>query len=203
MKRCRFSLWLAALALPALLPPAQATTVIAPGFDQLVDRADYVVRATVKSVTSDWRDNPDSPGTRYIGTRVELEVHEVIKGNPPARLVLDLVGGRVGDDTLKIDGAPQFIVGQRNILFIRGNGQQVIPLVGLHHGRFLLRRDPATGRDLVMRNNGRYLYNVREISRPGSDLSRDPRAIPLSAAEFSARIRGAIRQPEENREPLD
>src|SRR5688500_19049855 len=65
MKRWYPHLWLAC-ALLALLPlAARATTVIAPSFDRMVDTSDYIVRATVKSVTSEWRDNPDKPGQRY------------------------------------------------------------------------------------------------------------------------------------------
>ncbi len=202
--RCRFLFWLAA-CLPLLLSsPARATTVVAPDFNRLVNTADYVVRATVKSVASDWRPDPSHPGKSYIGTRVELEVHEVIKGAPPSPLVLDLVGGSVGGETLRIEGAPRFTPGQQSILFIQGNGRQVIPLVGMRHGHYPLRRDPATGRDLVMRSGGRYLYNEAEVSLPenmGSLLQRrDPRAEPLTAAEFAARIRGVITRPENTRE---
>lgn len=205
--RCRFPLWLAAL-LTLLLPAvAPATTVIAPDFNRLVNTADYVVRATVKSVASDWRPDPGNPGKSYIGTRVELEVHEVIKGNPPSPLVLDLVGGSVGGQTLRIEGSPRFATGQQSILFVRGNGRQVVPLVGMRHGHYPLRRDPATGRDLVMRSGGRYLYNEAEVSLPESMDSvlqrRDPRAQPLTAAEFAARIRGVIQRPEQTRERHD
>src|SRR5436305_1323625 len=37
---------------------ARATSVVAPDFDSLVRNADYVVRATVKSVTSEYRTTP-------------------------------------------------------------------------------------------------------------------------------------------------
>ncbi|MFZ5494030.1 MAG: hypothetical protein ACOZE5_01670 [Verrucomicrobiota bacterium] len=207
MKRCRLPRWLAALALPALLPWAQATTVIAPDFDELANSADYVVRATVKSMTSEWRPNPDNPKHPYIGTRVELEVHEVIKGNPPSPLVLDLVGGRIGDEELTISGAPKFVVGQENILFVRGNGRQIVPLVGMTHGQYLVRRDQATGKAFVMRSNGRYLYSTDEVALPESASSavpaRNPHAAPLTVADFAARIRSVIRNPEDTRERLD
>lgn len=197
MKRCRLPRWLAALALPALLPWAQATTVIAPDFDELANSADYVVRATVKSMTSEWRPNPDNPKHPYIGTRVELEVHEVIKGNPPSPLVLDLVGGRIGDEELTIDGAPKFKVGQESILFIQGNGRQIVPLVGMWHGHYPVRRDKRTGETQVMRDGGKLLYSEQEVSLPESALStaaRDPQARPLSCDEFADRIRATVKK---------
>jgi hypothetical protein len=203
MNRCRFRPRLAALALPVLLSWLPATTVIPPSFDQLVNSADYVVRATVTSVTSEWRDNPDRPGSRYIGSLVELEVHEVVKGAPPARLVLDLVGGKVGDEELVIEGTPRLLVGQESFLFIRGNGRQVVPLVGLSHGHYPVRRDKQAGTDQVLHSSGRLLYSEQEIGRGGPAPARDAAARPLSAAEFSRRIRGTIRTPESTREELD
>lgn len=194
---------LAALCLLSASGAVRATTIIPPSFDRLVKSADYVVRATVKSVTSEWRPDPTNPGSRFIATLVELDVHEVIKGSPPSPLVLDLVGGRIGDQELRVDGAPRFAVGRENILFIRGNGRQIVPLVGMKHGQFPVRRDPHTGADQVLQSNGRLLYSETELNLPEPvirGLVRTPSARPLSAAEFAARIRAYIRQPEDARE---
>lgn len=196
MKRCCFPRWLAVLVLPVLLPCAHATTVIAPDFEKLVNTADYVVRATVKSVASEWRENPDKPGTRYIGTRVELDVKEVISGNPPSPLVLDLVGGRIGDKELTVDGAPKFAVGDESVLFVRGNGRQIVPLVGMKHGHYPVRRDKKTGETQVMRSSGKPLYHEQEVALPeaaASTAAVDPKAKPLSSDEFAARIRKTLK----------
>jgi len=192
MKRC-LPRWLAALTLLALLPVARATTVIAPDFDTMVGTSDYIVRAVVRSVHSEWRPNPDQPGHRYIGTLVELDVKEIIKGTPPSPLVLDLVGGRVDDRELTIDGAPKFVAGEESILFVKGNGRQIVPLVGMHHGYYPVKRDKRTGQDQVLRSNGKPLYNERETALPDSAASvtatRDPQARPLTATDFATRIR--------------
>jgi hypothetical protein len=194
MKRCYPYPWLAVIALWALSPGARATTVIAPTFDRMVDTSDYIVRATVRSVTSEWRDNPDKPGTRYIGSKVELNVHEVIKGTPPSPLILDVVGGRVEDKELTIEGAPRFITGQENILFVKGNGRRIVPLVGMMHGKYTVRRDKRTGRDEVLRNNGQPLYNEQEVSLApdaATTAAANPRARALTSADFASRIRNA------------
>lgn len=193
-KRCRLIPWLAALALPALLPaPLAATTVIAPSFDRMVDTSDYIVRATVKSIESDWRPNPDKPGSHYIGTRVELEVHEVIKGNPPSPLVLEVVGGRVGDKELIVSGAPKFTVGQQSILFVKGNGRRIVPLVGMTHGKYNVRKNKKTGREEVVRSDGQLLFHEAEVAVPTpvakATLSSRTDELPLTPAEFSDRIR--------------
>lgn len=193
MQRRRPSRWLAVLASATLLAVAHATTVIAPDFDSLVGNSDYIVRAVVKSVTPEWRANPEKPGQRYIATMVELDVKEVIKGSPPSPVVLNLVGGRIDDHELTVEGAPKFTVGQESILFVRGNGRFVIPLVGMMHGKYNIRRDKVSGRAEVLRNNGKPLYDEKEVSLPEAALTAgpagNPTAQPLTPAEFTARIK--------------
>jgi hypothetical protein len=193
----RAALALLTLALLAAVPALRATTLIAPDFDKLVNTSDCVVRATVKSVTSEWRDNPDRPGSRYIASRVELNVLEVIAGSPPSPLVLEVAGGRVGDTELVVDGAPHFEVGRESILFVQGNGRQLVPLTGMRHGHYPVRRDKLTGRDQVMRSSGQLLYSEQEVALPESALSpvpaRDPQARPLTSGEFASRIRQALK----------
>ena len=70
--------------------PVRATTVVPPKFSELVNESDYIVRAAVKSVTSEWR---GVPGQGSIYTLVELDVREVIAGTPPQPLVLEMLGG--------------------------------------------------------------------------------------------------------------
>ena len=79
---------LVAAGIGLVVSPARATTVIAPDFDNLVKGADYVVRAVVKSVTSEYRNTPQG---RAIFTKVELQVLETITGTPPSPLVLEML----------------------------------------------------------------------------------------------------------------
>ena len=139
---------LAALGLVvALLLPlrAFATTVEAPEFKDLLGLADYVVRGVVVSVSSEWRQTKE--GRSYIASQIEIEVSDVIRGTPPQKVVLELVGGRVGDDELTIEGAPKFQIGEEDIFFVRGNGQQFYPLVGIMHGVYPILHNFKSGRD--------------------------------------------------------
>lgn len=184
-----------ALLLGFTAAPARATSVIAPDFDSLVTQADYVVRAKVKAVTSEWRENPDRPGERYIASRIELEVTEVITGTPPTPLVIQQVGGTVGEERMEILGAPKFAVGEESILFVRGNGRVITPFVGLMHGHYPITRDPSSGEEQVRRSNGKALYHEVEVALPlaatsGIALS-NPKAKPISPATFATRIRQA------------
>jgi hypothetical protein len=165
----------------------RATSVIAPDFDELVGEANYVVRAVVKSAVGEKRVMPD--GAKVIFTRVELDVREVVAGTPPSPLVLEVMGGRVGDREMMISGAPRFNVGEESILFVQGNGQQIFPLVRMMHGFYRIQKD-ADGRAIVVRSNGAPLYQVSDVSRSPDDRSRSASgAKALSAEDFVAQIR--------------
>ncbi len=190
--------WLAAVTVYSMMAAvSQATTVIPPDFQQLVSQSDYIVRAVVKSVSSEMQTDGQN---RHIITKVELDVREVISGTPPQPLVLEMLGGKVGNEEMVIEGAPKFKVGDEDILFVHGNGQQMNPLVALMHGRYPIKRDAATGREYVARSNGAALYDEKEVALPMSDKAPVQQALkanvqPLSAADFVSRIRAAANNP--------
>jgi hypothetical protein len=175
-----------------------ATTVIPPDFDQLVNDSDYIVRAVVKSVDSEYQTT--TSGGKKIVTKVALDVKEVIAGTPPANVVLEILGGRVGDERMVVEGAPTFKVGDEDILFVRGNGHTIVPLVAMMHGRYPILREAATGRRYVARENKQPLVDTAEISQPISTKA-NAAAIkaPAKAAsqamtpeDFIQRIKSAV-----------
>lgn len=182
-------LLLGALALSSVVS-LFATTVIPPEFDELVGNADYVVRATVKSVTSEWR---EKNGHRNIHTKVELTVNEVITGTPPQPLVLEMLGGTVGDEEFRVVGTPKFKVGEENVLFVQANGRQYYPLAGIMHGKYPVKRDAQSGREYIARSNGAPLYDEKEVVEPMESAANAKAARagqePLSPATFAAKIR--------------
>jgi hypothetical protein len=180
---------------------AHGTTVVPPKFTELVGKSDYIVRAMVKAVTSELRN--DGSG-RHIITKVELAVIEIISGNPPQPLVLQMLGGKVGRDEMVVEGAPKFKVGDEDILFVRGNGRLLSPLFGMMYGRYPIKRDAATGREYMTRSNGAPLVNESEVetpligqaSAPVSDRSYSAAvlaiAIPLSPSDFTGKIKAVL-----------
>lgn len=144
---------------------SRATTVIPPQFDELVNESDFIVRGVVKSVKSEWRENQ---GRRYILTYVEVNIQEVISGAPPSPLVLEILGGRVGEEAMVVDGVPKFEVGQEDILFVRGNGHQFCPLTALMHGRYPVVRE-KNGRAHISRSNHVPLHETAEVAQPLED----------------------------------
>ncbi|MBS0630963.1 MAG: hypothetical protein JSS11_03550 [Verrucomicrobia bacterium] len=177
-------------------PVGTATTVVPPEFSQLVSGSDCIVRAVVKNVTSVKKSR--APGrSAKIFTEVELQVIEVIAGTAPASLTLEMLGGRIGDQELTVEGAPQFHVGDEDILFVRGNGRNISPLYGMMHGRYRVLKD-AAGRRYVARSDGEPLRTTAQISTPMGESTGDTRSaqatsVALTPEDFIAQIKAAPR----------
>jgi hypothetical protein len=190
-----FRIFLLAIACLALTATTRATTVNPPEFPELVNQSDYIVRAVVKSVVSEYA----QPGSRKIITNVELEVKEVIAGKPPEPLVLRVMGGKVGDREMILEGAPKFTAGDEGVYFVQGNGRQIYPLVAMMHGVYPIKRE-ASGREFVSRSNQVPLENTSEVVLPmttggAAELQRQMRSTgaALTPAQFSKQIRGAVK----------
>ena len=181
-----------ALVLLLLASQARATVVLPLPFEDLVREADYIVRAVVLSVSSEWR---TTSGQKHIITRVKLDVREVLAGTPPQPLELVMLGGQIGEVALVVDGVPRFQVGDEDILFVTGNGVQFCPLVAIMHGRYRVVRDAKTGGTHVARSNGAPMFDEKEVDQPMTSaeraLAQHPQQRPLTPAAFAQKIRTA------------
>lgn len=193
---CRMGVLISCLAFIAFIRPALATTVVPPDFAMLVNESDYIVHTVVKSVNSEWR---DKQGHRVIFTLVEMEVVEVINGKPPQPLVLEMLGGRMGEEEMVVEGMPKFTVGQEDILFVRGNGRQFYPLTAAMHGRYPVIREKG-GPAQVARSNQMPLRDTAEVVLPMNDdgaagIKQEARAsrLALSPEDFTRQIRAAVK----------
>jgi len=111
-----------------------ALSVKSKTFDQLVLESDEVIQGRVVAMESRFGEGPLS---RYIFTYIEFNQLQVVKGTGEVdaeRYQLRIAGGRVGDLIQAFPGAPQFQLGQDYVLFVRGNGREMFPLVGVHQG---------------------------------------------------------------------
>ena len=181
------------LLLALLPPPISATLVDAPDIDSLISQSDYVVHVVVRTATPGWREHA---GQRYISTRLVLEIREVIKGTPPSPLVFDLIGGRIGQDELVIEGLPRFHAGDESVLFLHGEQRKMFPLVALMHGVYPIVREARSGEAYVLRSNGQPLYSAQDVSKPmtapAAGKPQNSPARSLTAAGFIRQIRERI-----------
>ena len=167
-----------------LAPSLQATSVIAPRFETLVDAAELIFSGQVISQRSEWR-NID--GKKSIVTLITLGVQQVHKGHAGNTVTLQFLGGTIGDTSLDVAEMPHFKNGERVVLFVADNGTAVSPILGFFHGRFSVRKG-ADGRDEVLQHDGQPLMETTEIGRAkakGATASQQG----LSPDDFSRKIR--------------
>lgn len=166
--------------------PASATTVVAPSFEKLVQRADLIFTGQVISQRAEWR---RTNGQSSIVTLVTFGVRAVHKGRADTTVTLQFLGGTVGGVTLDVSDMPKFTPGERVVLFVEKNGASASPLIGFYHGKFSLRSD-ANGRETVLKNDGKPLADVADINHvpPPGVLARGS----LSHDEFTGAVRARL-----------
>jgi hypothetical protein len=174
--RIRLAL-LSLLFLP--LTSASATTLVPMDLADLTARAATIVIGTVVDVRSE-RD-----GTT-ISTSVTLADLRVVKGSDPGgTLEVRLAGGTVEGETVRISGMPEFVVGEKNLVFLGGDPHALSPIVGWGQGRFKIRWDAASGQEVVLDNRDVPLTEIRGTTIVRAKPTRRPRGsagVPVIAA---------------------
>ena len=133
-----------------------ATTLIKQNLDGLVKNAELIFIGKVTSITSTWGD-----GGNTIYTYVTFSELEIIDGLYFENIInLKFEGGRIGPHRLIIPGIPEFEIGEKNLLFMRGNDVSKCPLSGWCQGRFKIVEDKLTLRNLVVDDFGNRVINV-------------------------------------------
>lgn len=185
MQRCA----VAALIVLSLSSFVDATTVVAPSFAELVAQADVVFEGEVFDTRA--RVSPERDGSPIV-TDVYFRVGKVFKGVPSSGLVLQFLGGEVGDVGFKVDGVPAFAIGDRDIIFADTTTRLVSPIVGMMHGRVRISADGV--QEIVRLFDGRPLRELGALGAATAQplLSMKP-AMTLAAFE-SAVVAEVARQ---------
>lgn len=139
------AVWIVAVCLVGL--DGKGVTAPAMSLPELVEKADLAFVGTAVESVSAW--NPEH--TR-IYTRTTFRVQEYLKGSGGETLVIETLGGVVGDVGLMAPGMPAFQVGGKELLFVTTS-----PRTGKHHvlgwaqGRFRIEQEPGTEREILSR----------------------------------------------------
>ena len=153
-----------ALAITALLTPrASGAQVVSMSFSEMVAAADVIVRAEVVTRHSEWTTTRDGP---VIVTQVTFRVEDTLKGDARLQLVLEFLGGTVGDETMRFSEVPTFEVGERAVLFAHTRELMVSPVVGVMQGRFPIRSSPDGTREFVTLFDGKAFTAVDQVTEP-------------------------------------
>jgi hypothetical protein len=165
----------------ALTAVPLATTVIPPTFQELVGEAELVFEGDVV----DTRSRIDNTaGEDVIVTAVTFDVLRVLKGAANKTVVLEFLGGAVGDRGLKVAGMPVFARGDRDVIFAITSQRLISPLVRVMHGRVRISREGPAAQEFVHLHDGSLLRDVAALGiRPQeSGFSQRP-ALTLRAFE--------------------
>ncbi len=121
----------------ALAAPAAATVALRVDVAELTGEAVFVVHAEVV----DRYVVPERGQNGEIYTRTVLNVHRYLKGEGPERVVVQQLGGRIGDLELRVTGNAQLEPGDEVVAFLDVDpARQLAFVVGLSQGVFQVRR---------------------------------------------------------------
>ncbi len=125
-----------ALALTALLAPAEATSVKDLTLTQLVSEATSIVRVKVTGREAGWGRHLDQPA--IVSEHRFSSTHKPLLGEPLADLTL--FGGEVQGERQTLVGQPELVPGREYLLLLTQARPVQCPLVGIWKGVFELRR---------------------------------------------------------------
>lgn len=166
----------------------RATTVIPPDFDHLVRRAQVIFEGEVTGVQSQWI----GEGAQHrIVSFVTFKIDDALKGDPGTSYTIRMLGGTVDGETMQVSDAPKFRMGDHDLLFVENNGRQFIPLVGIQHGRFRIKKDES-GEEMLMTGEDQPLTDVSQLGSSEAAIAPGRRA--LSLQDFKTTVRTRVRE---------
>ncbi len=157
--------------------PANATVLIPADVAELSRDANAIVRGRVTATESQW-----TADRRAIETVVTMDSDASLKGALGRRVQFIVPGGTLGRYRSLMAGAPEFVVGQRVIVFLGGTGPSYPHLLGLGQGVYRVMPD---------RERRGWLVTPPAITDagPARIVRGDPGRRSLTLADFEARVR--------------
>ncbi len=154
-----------------------ATTVERVSFQDLAYQAEFIFMGEVINL-----DHSEGVvgNTVLPFTFVTYRVDQVAKGSSAetAQFTLQMEGGPTKDGRyMEVVGTPSFNVGDRDILFVAGNGQAIMPLVGWAQGRLSVqdqRIHDEYGRELRQSPGGELVFVEASIAPRGEQSLDTP-----------------------------
>jgi hypothetical protein len=145
--------------------------------DDQCDRAEVIVVATAGSRSSFWAEN-----NTIIYTDTRFEVEETVKGSVSGSVAVRQIGGQVGDLAQNVAGTPDFVTGERYVLFLSARADGLFRVVGFSQGCYPVVVDPG----------GKARVKPNLASSSGSRVLGSPSGKALSGRsldEFLAQLR--------------
>lgn len=157
--------------------PASASVVIPVNLGELSREALMIARGRIVALDARWTDDH-----RRVETVVTLEAETYLKGAFGPVVQFRVPGGRLGRYRSIFVGAPEFLLGQRVVVFLAARGPAVPFVVGLGQGVF--RVLPGPGGWIVTPP-----AIVPTAGGPFGIVRGDPARRPLPLADFERQVR--------------
>jgi len=176
--RCSPSRWfLFPAVLFFFLAQTNATTLLKLHLYELLEKSSAVARMRCLGSESFWDKGE-------IWTNTKFEVISQLKGHLPGRVVVRMLGGKLGHLSSRVDGAPAFQPGEEVYLFLWGPASEPLGIVGWGQGTFRIQRDGSTGLETVTQDSAETpLFDARTKEFSPSGI----RNVPLP--EFLEKLR--------------
>jgi hypothetical protein len=180
-----------------LAPTARATTLVRLSLEQLSQAATVVVRGRIVAQQSGW-----NQAHTQILTQTTVEVIESVKGVPPSPLVMEQVGGTVGNVHVRVAGTVFFHPQEDFYLFLepaRGESRCFL-LVGMLQGAYRIVRDPKSGREHVVNPLSGFDLSPRRLVDEASRAAVVP--MPMFRQKLENALAAPLRIPRGTRLPV-
>ncbi len=124
----------------------RASTLVPMSLDQLTQASSDIVQGQIARQMCRWNESHTQ-----ILTLTSIAVEQVYKGNPPATVVIEQLGGAVGNMTVFVPGEMTFQPQGEYVLFLEPvpSGSRY-RLVGMTQGAYRIYRDASTHQDRVI-----------------------------------------------------
>jgi hypothetical protein len=158
------------LALLLFASPAEGSIVQGLDLEELVAKSDRIVLGRV--LFSECFIRPDG----QLGTWHRVEVTRELRGHAPdeTEVIVETLGGQLGDLGMRVEGEPSFEVGERVLVFIRDGGPySAFRPVGMGQGVMRVRKE--RGVDTVTQNRDGLMLMRRDTK---GRLEQSPGALP-------------------------
>jgi hypothetical protein len=160
------SLGLALIVTTASIDVAHATSFAELTVEDMTDASSSIIQGSVLEV---WTELGE--GGR-VWTRARVRVDQQLKGvGLPDEIVVDTLGGTVGDLTMTVHGSPRFSKGEQLFLFLDRNDGGRFMVVSKYLGKFTLRRASGEKRlhAMTWQSNNAIPFDHRFLPHPKID----------------------------------
>lgn len=189
LKKCnaiQFSSFLSALFLLVICQVSFGISVVDKSLEQLLEQSDDVVYGVVTDISSRYVQGEPSQQIYTFITFSEIQRIKNPEVDNQTEFLLRMAGGRVGSRAQVIPGAPRFQLGERYILFVRGNNKLAFPLVGVNQGVLRAVFDKTkSDYQLIFKKRSRRILEQFQVLRENAGISSPDRlGADISPQEF-------------------